>query len=328
VRYYTGFAGHGNSKQFHDEFCLCYSTNTRRSLECGAGLAHRDRIFARLISPEKSRLTPASDTIREQQATGAGSLHKYEGYRSQFLPAARDLIVYIPGVYDGNPLRRFPVLYLQDGQNLFDPATSFAGVAWRAGETADRLIAEGRIQPLVMVGIYNTGKQRLREYTPSRAKKLGGGGANRYGKMLVREIMPFIESKYRVSVGPAHAGVGGSSLGGLLALYLGLSYPGVFGKVAAVSPSVWWNQRWILDFAAQRRLKSRPRIWLDTGTQEGTHTTSDARRMRDALVRRGWQEGRDLHYEEIPGGQHNEAAWAQRVGPFLQFLFPAREGAV
>jgi enterochelin esterase-like enzyme len=273
-------------------------------------------------------LTPASDTIRESQAAGPGSLHTYEKYRSRFLPAERNLIVYVPGIYDRNPQRRFPVLYLQDGQNLFDPATSFAGVAWRVGETADRLIAEGRIQPLVIVGIYNTGRQRVREYTPSRAKKLGGGGANRYGKMLVEEIKPFIQSKYRTLAGPVHTGVGGSSLGGLLAMYLGLSYPTIFGKVAAVSPSVWWNRRWILNFAARRRLKSRPRIWLDTGTQEGTQTTADTRKLRDALLQRGWQEGRDLHYEEIQGGQHNEAAWALRVGPFLQFLFPAGESAV
>jgi enterochelin esterase-like enzyme len=277
---------------------------------------------------KKSRLTPASDTIRDVRAAGSGSLHKYERYGSRFLRAERDLIVYVPGVYVWNPQRRFPVLYLQDGQNLFDPATSFAGVAWRVGETADRLIAEGKIQPLVIVGIYNTGKQRVREYTPSRAKKLGGGGANRYGQMLVKEIKPFIESKYRALAGPAHTGVGGSSLGGLLAMYLGLSYPEVFGKLAVLSPAVWWNQRWILNFAARRRLKSRPRIWLDTGTQEGTHTTADARKLRDVLVQSGWQKGRDLHYEEIQGGQHNEAAWAQRVGPFLQYLFPAGETAV
>ena len=273
-------------------------------------------------------MTPGSDTIREQRAAGPGSLHKYEKYRSRFLPAERDLIVYVPGLYDWNPQRRFPVLYLQDGQNLFDPATSFAGVAWQVGETADRLIAEGKIQPLVVVGIYNTGKQRIREYTPSRARKLGGGGANRYGKMLVNEVQPFIESKYRILAGAHNTGLGGSSLGGLLSVYLGLRYPEVFGKLAVLSPSVWWNQRWILNFAARRRLKSRPRLWLDTGTQEGMHTTADARRMRDVLVHKGWQERRDLHYVEILGGQHNEAAWAQRVGPFLQYLFPAGETAV
>lgn len=273
-------------------------------------------------------MTPSSDTLRDLQAAGPGSLHKYERYRSRILRHERDVIVYTPAVYDWHPERRFPVLYLQDGQNIFDPATSFAGVAWQAGTTADQLIAAGKIQPLVIVGIYNTGRQRIREYTPSRAKKLGGGSASRYGRMLVEEIKPFIESRYRALAGPAHAGLGGSSLGGLLTIYLGLCYPEVFGKLAVLSPSVWWNQRWILNFAARKRLSSRPRIWLDTGTQEGQITISDARKLRDVLVQKGWHEGRDLHYEEIQGGQHNEAAWAQRVGPFLQYLFPAGESAV
>jgi enterochelin esterase-like enzyme len=273
-------------------------------------------------------LTPSLDASRELQAAGPGSLHKYERYRSRFLPSERDVIVYVPGGYDWNPQRRFPVLYLQDGQNIFDPATSFAGVAWRVGETTDRLIAEGKIQPLVIVAIYNTGRQRLREYTPSRAKKLGGGGANRYGQMLVKEIKPFIESKYRILVGAHNTGLGGSSLGGLLTMYLGLRYPEVFGKLAVLSPAIWWNQRWIVDYAARRRLKFRPRIWLDIGTQEGLRIVDDARRLRDVLVQKGWQEGGDLHYEEIQGGQHNEAAWAQRVDPFMPFLFPAGETAV
>ena len=264
----------------------------------------------------------------ESQAAGSGTLRKHAQFRSHFLPVERDIVVYLPAPYQANPQLRFPVLYMQDGQNLFDPATSFAGVAWRLGETADRLIAEGKIRPLIIVGIYNTGKQRIREYTPSRAMKLGGGSADRYGRMLMEEIKPMIEWEYRTLSGAVHTGLGGSSLGGLLTLYLGLRRPEFFGKLAALSPSVWWNQRWILRYAAGRRIKSRPRIWLDTGTQEGIHTAADARRLRDVLGERGWQEGRDLHYEEIEGGQHNEAAWAERVGPFLQFLFPAGEPAV
>jgi predicted alpha/beta superfamily hydrolase len=261
-------------------------------------------------------------------AADRSALRKHEAYRSRILPGARDLIVYLPPSYDSQPGRRFPVLYLQDGQNIFDPATSFAGVAWDVREAADRLTSETKIRALVIVGIYNTGKQRVREYTPSRAPKLGGGGADRYGRMLLDEIKPFIESQYRILAGPANTGLGGSSLGGLLTIYLGLRYPNVFGKLAALSPSVWWNQRWILGYVSRARLKSRPRIWLDTGTQEGAHTTADVRKLRDALHQKGWQDGRDLHYEEIQGGQHNESAWAQRVAPFLQFLFPAGESEV
>ena len=267
-------------------------------------------------------------TIENPEAAGPSSLRQYGDFRSRFLPAARDLVIYLPAVYEWQPDRRYPVLYLQDGQNIFDPATSFGGIAWGVREVADRLISEGKIRPLVIVAIYNTGKQRLREYTPSRAPKMGGGGADRYGRMLLEEIKPFIDSHYRTLAGPANIGLGGSSLGGLLTIYLGLKFANVFGRLAVLSPSVWWNQRWIVSYADRLRVKSRPRIWLDTGTQEGAHTASDARKLRDVLQQKGWQVGRDLHYEEIQGGQHNEAAWAQRVAPFLQFLFPAAETEV
>lgn len=262
-------------------------------------------------------------------ASGPGQLRKHEKYRSRFLPGKRDLIVYLPAAYEINPQARFPVLYLQDGQNLFDGATSFIpGMDWHVRETADGLIAQGSIRPLVIVGIYNTGKRRLAEYTPSRDKRLGGGKADRYGRMVLEEIKPFIESQYRTVGGPANTGLGGSSLGGLLTIYLGLRFPQVFGKLAVLSPSVWWNRGWILDFASKASAQSRPRIWLDTGTNEGGRSVENVVKLREVLARQGWQEGRDLHFEEIQGGQHNEAAWAQRVGPFLQFLFPAGETAV
>jgi predicted alpha/beta superfamily hydrolase len=278
---------------------------------------------------EKSRLALSPEMAAGLIASGTGELRKYEKYRSRFLPRRRDLIVYLPAIYERNPQSRLPVLYLQDGQNLFDGATSFIpGMDWHVKETADQLIAQGAIRPLIIVGIYNTGKGRLAEYTPSRDKKAGGGKADRYGRMLIEEIIPFIDSEYRTLSGPANTGLGGSSLGGLLAIYLGLKFPQVFGKLAILSPSVWWNQRWILNFAARRPLRVRPQIWLDTGTNEGGHTVEDAEKLRDVLARKGWREGRDLHFEVIPGAQHNEAAWGQRVGPFLQFLFPFSETAV
>ena len=125
-----------------------------------------------------------------------------------------------------------------------------------------------------------------------------------------------------------NTGIGGSSLGGLVSLYLGLRLPHVFGKIAALSPSVWWNERVILRFAAAAPVQPLPRIWLDAGTREGGRTVEDVERFRDILLRKGWQLGRDLHYERVEGAEHNEAAWSRRVGPFLQFLFPARESRV
>jgi predicted alpha/beta superfamily hydrolase len=252
-----------------------------------------------------------------------GQLRRHENFRSKFLRNQRNLVVYLPPGYDEQPQRRFPVLYLHDGQNLFDGSTSYIqGQDWHVGPTADAEIQAGRVEPLIIVGIYNTGKARIREYTPTRAPRLGGGRADRYGKFLLEEVMPFVHREYRAERGPWRTGIGGSSLGGLVSLYLGMSRSDVFGKIAALSPSVWWNQRVIHKFAASVPLHSRPRIWLDIGTREGPRIVEDVERYRDVLLQRGWQYERDLHYERVEGAEHNELAWAKRVGPFLRFLYP------
>jgi enterochelin esterase-like enzyme len=256
-------------------------------------------------------------------------LHKHEQFRSRFLRNQRDLIVYLPPGYREQSQRRFPVLYLHDGQNLFDGATSFIpGMDWHVGQTADDLILRGAVEPLIIVGIYNVGKVRIYEYTPTKAPRLGGGRADRYAKFLMQEVMPFIQQEYRAFPDARVTGMGGSSLGGLLSLYLGLKHPQVFGRLAALSPSVWWNQRVIHRFAAAAPVAPRPRIWLDIGTNEGARIVRDVEEFRDVLLQKGWQLDRDLHYQRVEGAGHNEAAWAQRVGPFLQFLYPAAESTV
>jgi predicted alpha/beta superfamily hydrolase len=256
-------------------------------------------------------------------------LSKHEKFRSRFLRNQRDLIVYLPPRYHDQPQRRFPVLYLQDGQNLFDAATSFVpGMDWHVGHTADDFILTGAVQPLIIVGIYNAGKARINEYTPTKAPRIGGGRADRYAKFLMQEVMPFVQREYRALADPRVTGIGGSSLGGLLSLYLGLKHPQTFGRIAALSPSVWWNQRVIYRFAAAAPVEPRPRIWLDIGTQEGPRIVPEVEQFRDILLKKGWQLGKDLSYQRVEGAEHNEAAWAQRVGPFLQFLYPAAESTV
>jgi enterochelin esterase-like enzyme len=254
----------------------------------------------------------------------SGQLRKHERFRSRFLRNQRDLIVYLPPGYDEQPWRHFPVLYLHDGQNLFDGATSFIpGQDWHVGQTADAVIANGEVEPVIIVGMYNT-KARIREYTPTWVPKLGGGRADRYAKFLIQEVKPFVEREYRTLAGPQHTGLGGSSLGGLVSLYLGLKHASIFGRIAALSPSVWWNQRIMLRFAAGATADPRPRVWLDIGTHEGPRIVQDVEQFRDVLLDKGWRLGQDLHYERVDGAEHNEAAWARRVGPFLRFLFPVR----
>lgn len=259
----------------------------------------------------------------------AGQLRKHEKFRSRFLRNQRDLIVYLPPDYDERTARRLPALYLQDGQNLFDGATSFVpGMYWRIGETADELIGKGLVQPLIIVGIYNIGKARINEYTPTQDRRAGGGRADRYAKFLTQEVMPFIERQYPLLSGPATTGIGGSSLGGLVSLYIGLKFADIFGRIAALSPSIWWNQRAIVGLTAQLSPQPRPRIWLDVGTKEGARTVPDVEQFRDLLLKKRWRLNSDLYYQRVEGAEHNEAAWAQRVGPFLQFLFPAAEAKV
>lgn len=250
-------------------------------------------------------------------------LFKHEQFQSSLVEDKHDFVVYVPPTYAVEQERHFPVLFMQDGQNLFDPETSFMkGNYWRLGETADDLILAGKIEPLVMVGIYNTGEHRIDEYTPVEDRRLGGGHADAYGQMLVEELRPFVAQKYRVIVSGPDCGVGGSSLGGLVSMYLGLRYPHIFGKLAIMSPSVWWRNRAILKSVSQLRQDTGQRIWLDIGTNESKRALPDVRLLKEALERKGWREGDSLGYMEAEGADHSEGAWAQRVAPMLQFLFP------
>jgi len=253
-------------------------------------------------------------------------LKVHRGFRSRFLPDRRDLIVYLPPGYEAEPERRYPVLYLQDGQNLFDPETSYIkGKTWMVREHADAAIEAGEVEPLVIVGIYNTGNRRLAEYTPEKDWQMGGGEADSYGELLIRELMPWIAEHYRVLPGREHTGLGGSSLGGLVSLYLGLKHAEVFGRLAVLSPSVWWNHKSILGFVSETAplLQHRPRVWLDAGDHEGRTTLKDAQTLAQRMRANGWVEDESLHFEKIRGGTHDETSWATRVRPMLRFLFPA-----
>jgi predicted alpha/beta superfamily hydrolase len=253
-------------------------------------------------------------------------LHLYPSFHSRVLPDGRDVWVYLPPGYDESPGRSYPILYMHDGQNLFDPEASFAKQrTWRVAETADAAIRAGEVEPLLIVGIANSGDRRLAEYTPTADWKLGGGEANRYGRLLVEELLPFITDNYRIKPGAPNTGLGGSSLGALATLYLGLHYEDTFGKLAALSPSVWWNHRAILALVSEAapRLRSRPRVWLDVGQAEGDRAVADTDLLERCLRAKGWRTGVDLSYQRIAGGTHDEASWAQRVRPMLRFLFPA-----
>jgi len=255
--------------------------------------------------------------------TLTGDVRTHEGFHSRYLSHDRTVVVYLPPGYDPDAADRYPVLYLHDGQNVFDRATSF-GEEWQVDESAQRLITAGEIEPLIIVGIYNTGEHRLDEYTPTPELNEGRGGhADDYGRMLVEELKPFIDGTYKTLPSAASTAIGGSSLGGLLTMHLGLRYPTAFSRLAVLSPSVWWDDRVILREVEALSAALPLRIWLDAGTAEGVDTLVNARALRDALVAKGWVVGKDLAYLEAEGGEHNEQSWSARVERVLKFLFPS-----
>jgi predicted alpha/beta superfamily hydrolase len=260
--------------------------------------------------------------------TLTGNIQRHPAFASRTLKNKRDILVYLPPGYRRSIRRRYPVFYLQDGQNVFDAATAFNGVEWRVDETAQRLIRQKLIEPIMIVAVANMGDDRIHEYTPTRAlaetgvqgKKRSRGLAGKYGKFLTEELKPFIDRKYRTKPEAQFTGLGGSSLGGLLTMTLGLWMPNVFSRLAVMSPSVWWDNQMIVRTVEQLEQKLPLRVWLDTGTAEPGW--EQARALRDALVEKGWRLHDDLQFMEAEGANHSEAAWAARVDPMLRFLYP------
>jgi predicted alpha/beta superfamily hydrolase len=274
---------------------------------------------------EASRFSMAKHTL-------TGNIKRHRAFPSKILANRRDILVYLPLGYRRFPGKRYPVLYLQDGQNVFDAATSFAGVEWGVDETADRLIRANLIEPLIVVAVANMGEDRVHEYAPTRGiidakarrKKRSKGLAGHYAEFLAEELKPYIDRRYRTRAEPEFTGLGGSSLGGLVTFAIGVLYPHVFGRLLVMSPSIWWDNFAIYRLVDSIEQKPPLKIWLDTGTAEPGW--EQMRELANRLIEKGWILGKSLQYMEAQGADHSEAAWAARVEPALRFLFPrARE---
>jgi predicted alpha/beta superfamily hydrolase len=270
---------------------------------------------------EASRFSMAKHTL-------TGNIKRHRAFPSKILGNRRDILVYLPRGYRRFSGKRYPVLYLQDGQNVFDAATSFAGVEWGVDETAERLIRANLIEPLIVVAVANMGEERIHEYAPTRGvidvkarrKKRSRGLARLYGHFLMDELKPYIDRKYRTRAQPEFTGLGGSSLGALVTLAIGVLYPHVFGRLMVMSPSIWWDNFAIYRLVDSIEQKPPSKIWLDTGTAEpGWEQT---RELANRLIEKGWKLGKSLQYVEAQGADHSEGAWAARVEPALRFLFP------
>jgi enterochelin esterase-like enzyme len=268
----------------------------------------------------------ASTPIRADGATGDLRLHKFP---SRIFRNTRFLRVWLPPGHDDreNANRYYPILYLNDGQNLFERVSAFAGVEWQVDETADRLIRARTVPPMIVVGIDNAGRDRIREYMPHRSMSpmMLRTQGKCYPDFLMKEVMPFVERSYRVAKGPENTGLGGSSLGALIALYTAIVRPGVMGRLLIESPSLWVSNRQVLKDS--RTVREWPeRIVLAAGTAESvspekSRSVVDDVRELAAIIRRAVLSEKRLRLIIQEGAGHNESAWAGRFPEALQFLF-------
>jgi predicted alpha/beta superfamily hydrolase len=248
----------------------------------------------------------------------SGAMVTVPNFWSPQLGNSRSLRVYLPPSYQENKLKRYPVLYMHDGQNLFDASTSAFGVEWRVDETMNAAIPAGQVDESIVVGVDNTAN-RIWEYTPCCDATYGGGGADVYERFLIDTVKPYVDQTYRTLPSKANTAIMGSSLGGLVSCYIARRNPTVFSSAGCMSSSFWWNNEAFTIQVEQSTAHPAVRFYIDAGTvNDGLPQTQ---RMNTALRADGYVQGVDLNFVTAQGASHNEASWAARVATPLSWLF-------
>lgn len=269
------------------------------------------------------------DVYPRGQHTVSGAIRILRSLASPQLGNRRDLLVYLPPSYAESD-RRYPVLYMHDGQNLFDAATSYAG-EWHVDETMEALARQGL--EAIIVGIPNIGERRFHEYIPFPSPELAEVQGDEYVSFIADTVKPIIDRDFRTRPEREATGIAGSSLGGLISLYAYFRRPEVFGLAGVFSPALRWGKRDIFPFVKQAEFSSG-KIYMDVGTAEGVGLTETrrgqrsfafqylrhVRRMDELLRRKGYRPGESLRYIEEEDGVHHESAWARRLPDALRFL--------
>ncbi|HSE41479.1 MAG TPA: alpha/beta hydrolase-fold protein [Acidobacteriota bacterium] len=233
---------------------------------------------------------------------------------SPLLRHPRDLIIWLPPSYFTKRQKRYPVLYVHDGQNMIDPATSFLGVTWGLDRVAKRLIKKGTIKEFIAVGIYNT-RDRGTEYS-------GGPRGKNYARFLVEHIKPFIDKTYRTLPDPANTANLGASMGGLIAFLIAWWHPDVVPNAACFSSAFLWKHNSIIKEVRAYKRQKRIRIYLDCGTKElDRHLLPGYKQMVEVLKEKGYKKGVDLEYFFDKDGDHTEKDWSRRLWRPLKFFY-------
>ncbi len=287
-----------------------------------------DKDFAVVIPDFKKGI---AEYIEDWKGSGVlGRLEYWKDVHSKYLTPTRNVEIWLPPGYDENPTNRYDVLYMHDGQNLFDPRIANTGVDWGVDEAIVRGMKAGKMPPVIVVGVWCT-DQRAWEYSPWHL------GTN-YAKFLIEELMPQVNQKFRTRTGPEHTATMGSSMGGLIAFWLCWKHPEVFGSAGCLSTGFKWNGQMgekgreeppliEREIAANAPVPHGIRLYFDYGTRGIDATFEPEQKRVDAwLTAQGLKEGEDFVVRKFPGAEHNEAAWRARLDEPLVFLFGGRNG--
>jgi predicted alpha/beta superfamily hydrolase len=247
-----------------------------------------------------------------------GNLQTLGPVRSAHLGNERPIYVWLPLSYNDSGDRTYPVLYMHDGQNLFSDDLAF-GREWQVDEQMARLSALG-LEALI-VGIPNGGEERMTEYSPFRDADGNVGRGDAYLAFLFNEVMPLIQSQFRVTHTRETTGIMGSSLGALISLYAFFQHPDRFGFVGGMSPALWFNDCALLELIEHAPFVEG-RVYLDMGTAEGDEHVKHVQQLHLQLLRKGYRPGETLFYVEEDDAVHDEDAWARRLRTALYFLLP------
>ncbi len=224
--------------------------------------------------------------------------------------------LYLPPNYSSSS-EKYPVIYMHDGQNLFDDKTSFVG-EWGVDETLNEYYKKTG-KGFIVVGIENGGEKRIEEYTPWKHKKYGGGKGAIYIDFLMNELKPFIDKNYRTKPAAENTAIIGSSLGGLISFYGGLKYPDTFGKIGALSTSFWFSNK-VTNFAIENGNQKNTKMYLLVGGKEGESMVPDTENMEKLLVNEGFPQ-ENIQTKIVADGKHTEAFWKAEFLETITFLF-------
>lgn len=232
------------------------------------------------------------------------------------LERKRQLRLYLPPGY-ATSNKRYPVLYMHDGQNLFDNATAYAG-EWKVDETLDALAREGRLE-MIVVGIDNGQDKRMTELNAWDNERIGKGEGREYTDFIVKTVKPMIDRQYRTLPGREHTAIMGSSMGGLASHYAMVQYPQIFSKAGVFSPAYWTAQP-SFDFVAAKPVPKDARVFLLMGEKEGPQMNADVKRMAEVVKKTGHPAANTV-LKIVPGAEHNEAFWAGELREALLWMF-------